>query len=260
MANAFLNMPATTVATAILRRSRSLARLSTSSTGTDFLGASTADRNAELVAIFNDKERGLFNEFPLLGRTSYTSLTTTANQRHTLLPTTTRVTDIMQLKWGDVDDVKYEGVTIPQKTRQFIESLPNEYRQDEYTDEYPEYWTLGLIQYSNQAAIEWYKMPSTTGKSVILEHRTGPTTWVAADLSSGSVVSAIPDDMIDLLCHDIALELQFRGAGIDGNLLGKREELYQRWLGIICQTPQQMREATFSAEYADSSIIGCEID
>lgn len=182
MSNAFMNMARTTTCATLARRVLQTARLATNSTAYSFLGSSDEDAQQGLVDILNAASREILNDFPSL-MVVETTLSTTANQRHVLLPSTLRHTDIMGVYWGDDEDEGYAGQPIDEKSLSAIDQLHVLMRDPNYTAEYPEFYALSPIQIGGQAAINLYPVPDGV-KTIRILYRANDTPFTTVDLGS----------------------------------------------------------------------------
>lgn len=251
MANAYLNMAATTTAEKVVRRAKAFCQLPTGqSNGINFLGSTDATVLDELADCVNDAVRDVLNDCPILCLSEAT-LTTSAGVAYTALPTDLDGASIMDLKWAG-DDM-YAGRGIRMISHQERDRLPHTQLYSDYQQDPPDFCYFGLGDAA--ARLYWYPVPASDREFTIL-YRIKPTPVTSADVGvEGSAVSPavvpVPDDMIEMLACKVATKLAFRNNGSDGTTWQVIEAKYQlmltEWAGRIASSPyaQRMAQITF---------------
>lgn len=188
MANSYLNMTRSTTLPVLLRRSLSAARHPTNSDGYGFLATSSADKQAELVAIVNDAVEEMLDVFPFLNVAS-TALTLVASQQYVLLPTTLRATDILRLTYNNGDD--YDGTRIKIVSQAEAVEFDREWRNGDATSDYPLLASVSWEQSGTQGKLEFWPKPASA-KTLALLYRTNTDPFEVLDIThTDAVLTAV---------------------------------------------------------------------
>lgn len=217
MANAFMNMAATTTTEKVVRRAKALCQLPTTSTsGIKFLGSTDTDVLNELADCLNDAISEVLDSCPILNIQSAT-LTATGGVEYTELPADLRNSDIYGLEWlgGDV----YQGRGIQLLSHQHRDKLPEFFKNPMgYVYDPPRYC---YVEWGTATArLYWLPAPGIDRQFTIL-YRALPVKYTSDDVDvEGTkptpLVVPIPDDMIELLALKMAEKIAYRNGGSDG--------------------------------------------
>ncbi len=224
---AFLNLTLTTRLPAILRRAYSEARVPTAG-GTRNIASTDTDENEELVALVNECQRDLFDQFTMLNVT-VAVLNVIANDKFTQLPADLRDSDILQLFW---DNNIRDSQTIQMKSLAEMQLLGMDWTADTSTAVYPEFAVLPTVVGN---ALGWYKVPSQN-LTVKCLYRQLENQFLVSDLTAintQGTLCSVPDRLVPVLALMIAVELSDRNNGLDSGhgamLRAKSDKKISEW-------------------------------
>lgn len=245
MAYSYLAMTRSTTLTAIEREAKRLALLTGQSNSLNFLAAS-ADLAAERVNIVNQAERELMADFPQFFQ-STTTVTTTASQRYTALPTTLWNTDLISVRWNDGSTM--QNLPVREIARRDRDALPQYMLSDDFLEAYPGLFYVDDLAALGGPAIYWIGIPSGA-VSAQIDYRARPTPFATGDIASPVTIAATPDDMIELLCLGVARRYcESRGVEwlkLADNLEARRIRLRDDWISRINKTLNTLATSTRS--------------